>query len=543
MDFIFDNQNQRMNFNKIDELIQKKLVRIFLNLRYFLIFLYFLGATLNLESIAKVQMIAYYSGASLMLFWGILYELLLRKYKNADKEKEFIHRFNFITLFLDMSIVIGVFISNMVVSKDYAGIFWKNPVLLLIPVFYLMLASFFSFKKREAYFIGIYSIVGILICWYLSYRIGVDFVNTSMTFLPGSVNYTFPILISIFYLMFTFISANFVEFLRDIFTFLEKNYHRMDLTNKKLSMLNKKILSSTTEMENYIDFISNFSNKFMGEVQDQSAAMEQISATMEEIAQTSLRTTEMVSNEFKMIEEIQKDIKQLGNLLKEIDNGAEHLYEELLKTKNQSNEAIIASENLKKVMDLLKNSFEKVSEVTNIMKDIADRTNLLSLNASIEAARAGEHGKGFAVVAQEVSKLAENSVENAKNINKIIKESSKNLLNGENSVAISSNLIEVQNYNIESVLKFFQELKTKIQDQIKINQKFIDYLENLYKISKEIESYSKEQSLGIEEISKTVSQMERSIQKIVQKFINLNDQILGLKNLSESLKSSVSKED
>jgi methyl-accepting chemotaxis protein len=543
MDFIFDNQNQRMNFNKIDELIQKKLVRIFLNLRYFLIFLYFLGTTLNLESIAKVQMIAYYSGASLMLLWGILYELLLRKYKNSDKEKEFIHRFNFITLFLDMSIVIGVFISNVVVSKDYAGIFWKNPVLLLVPVFYLMLASFFSFKKREAYFIGIYSIVGILICWYLSYRIGVDFVNSSMTFLPGSVNYSFPILISIFYLMFTFISANFVEFLRDIFTFIEKNYQQMDLTNKKLSMLNKKILSSTTEMENYIDFISNFSNKFMGEVQDQSAAMEQISATMEEIAQTSLRTTEMVSNEFKMIEEIQKDIKQLGNLLKEIDNGAEHLYEELLKTKNQSNEAIIASENLKKVMDLLKNSFEKVSEVTNIMKDIADRTNLLSLNASIEAARAGEHGKGFAVVAQEVSKLAENSVENAKNINKIIKESSKNLLNGENSVAISSNLIEVQNYNIESVLKFFQELKTKIQDQIKINQKFIDYLENLYKISKEIESYSKEQSLGIEEISKTVSQMERSIQKIVQKFINLNDQILGLKNLSESLKSSVSKED
>jgi len=490
-----------------------------------------------------VQVIAYYSGSSLMLLWGILYELLLRKYKNSDKEKEFIHRFNFITLFLDMSIVIGVFISNVVVSKDYAGIFWKNPVLLLIPVFYLMLASFLSFKKREAYFIGIYSIVGILICWYLSYRIGVDFVNSSMTFLPGSVNYSFPILISIFYLMFTFISANFVEFLRDIFTFLEKNYHRMDLTNKKLSMLNKKILSSTTEMENYIDFISNFSNKFMGEVQDQSAAMEQISATMEEIAQTSLRTTEMVSNEFKMIEEIQKDIKQLGNLLKEIDNDAEHLYEELLKTKNQSNEAIIASENLKKVMDLLKNSFEKVSEVTNIMKDIADRTNLLSLNASIEAARAGEHGKGFAVVAQEVSKLAENSVENAKNINKIIKESSKNLLNGENSVAISSNLIEVQNYNIESVLKFFQELKTKIQDQIKINQKFIDYLENLYKISKEIESYSKEQTLGIEEISKTVSQMERTIQKIVQKFINLNDQILGLKNLSESLKSSVSKED
>jgi len=65
-------------------------------------------------------------------------------------------------------------------------------------------------------------------------------------------------------------------------------------------------------------------------------------------------------------------------------------------------------------MESLKVSFQSVSEVTNIMTDIADRTNLLSLNASIEAARAGEHGKGFAVVAQEVSKLADNSIENAK---------------------------------------------------------------------------------------------------------------------------------
>jgi methyl-accepting chemotaxis protein len=211
----------------------------------------------------------------------------------------------------------------------------------------------------------------------------------------------------------------------------------------------------------------------------------------------------------------------------------------LKKTKNQSNEAIQASDNLKKVMESLKVSFQSVSEVTNIMTDIADRTNLLSLNASIEAARAGEHGKGFAVVAQEVSKLADNSIENAKNINRIIKDSNKILLNGENSVGITTRLIELQNVNIESALKFFEELKIKIQNQIEVNHKFIQYLEELYKISKEIEGYSKEQTLGIEEISKTVSQMEKSIQKIVQKFLNLNDQITGLKNLSEGLRNIV----
>jgi methyl-accepting chemotaxis protein len=66
-------------------------------------------------------------------------------------------------------------------------------------------------------------------------------------------------------------------------------------------------------------------------VQDQSAAIEQISATMEEIAQNSLKTTEMVSNEYKMIEEIQRETKRLAELLKVIEKDSQHLLEELQK--------------------------------------------------------------------------------------------------------------------------------------------------------------------------------------------------------------------
>ncbi len=65
---------------------------------------------------------------------------------------------------------------------------------------------------------------------------------------------------------------------------------------------------------------------------------------------------------------------------------------------------------------------EKINKITEVIEKIANKTNLLSLNAAIEAARAGEHGKGFSVVAEEVGKLATNSAESSQEIARLVQE-------------------------------------------------------------------------------------------------------------------------
>ncbi|MCS3922726.1 methyl-accepting chemotaxis protein [Methanococcus voltae PS] len=120
----------------------------------------------------------------------------------------------------------------------------------------------------------------------------------------------------------------------------------------------------------------------------------------------------------KLVNDTIENMVKIAGSIKGNSNEGTHKVENATGTMNNIANVI---DNLSKSIGELGTESKKINEVTTLIKDVADQTGLLALNASIEAARAGEAGKGFAVVASEIKDLAEEIKKSVEDINKTIK--------------------------------------------------------------------------------------------------------------------------
>ncbi|HET7578649.1 MAG TPA: HAMP domain-containing methyl-accepting chemotaxis protein [Bacillales bacterium] len=174
--------------------------------------------------------------------------------------------------------------------------------------------------------------------------------------------------------------------------------------------------------------VSSVANDFSDDVQQTTYGAGQISQMMQEMASGSDVQLRGAEESTKVLEEMTNGIQSIAESASDVSNksvqakdeavqGREHIQ----RSKQQMVTIREVTEQAVDEINSLYRSSEEIGEIIEVITDIANQTNLLSLNAEIEAARAGEHGKGFAVVAGEVRKLAEQSEQSADKIVQLIR--------------------------------------------------------------------------------------------------------------------------
>lgn len=281
--------------------------------------------------------------------------------------------------------------------------------------------------------------------------------------------------------------------------------------------------------------ISSQSEEFTQSANEVREGSEQIAATMQELTTGAESQANSATTLMEMMETFNSKVLNANRDGEEIAETSRRVLQmsaegNMLMTKSVSQMEHIHQQVSEAVNDVkgLDGQTREISQLVQVIQEIASQTNLLSLNAAIEAARAGEHGKGFAVVADEVRKLSEQVAESVEQITTIV----NGILQGSDKVVASleSSYEEVQRgtEQIQETGKTFTNINkavTNVVERIQnISANLLDLTKNSGDMNRSIEevaSVAEETAAGVEETAAASQQSSSAMDEIAKNAVDL----------------------
>jgi methyl-accepting chemotaxis protein len=213
------------------------------------------------------------------------------------------------------------------------------------------------------------------------------------------------------------------------------------------------------------------------------------------------------------ISEVVTAIRQTSSAVNDISKSTESASNQAQESANIVNVGRAKMEQMVEVVNGIARNSEKINKITDVIEKIANKTNLLSLNAAIEAARAGEHGKGFAVVADEVGKLAASSADSTKEITLLIQQAVSEANRAVLAVREVSSDMERIVQSSSQTDGMLQRISAAVEEQTKTMEEINNSVSNLEKIAHTNSSASEELAASMIELSKVADSTRREIDK------------------------------
>ena len=268
----------------------------------------------------------------------------------------------------------------------------------------------------------------------------------------------------------------------------------------------EKQAGSSKNVSGEMNSAANIQSQSMTEL---NATVDQLSVSVNEIAQNATQLAGVVAD-------TKEDSDKVEDKMRTTVEVSEKGKADMESVGNALHNIEISIHNLEEAVDKVGTASGEIVDIIKLIGDIAEETNLLSLNASIEAARAGEAGRGFAVVASQIGVLAKNSADSVAHITSLINEINglvddavKQAGNSASDVESSADLIHTAVDTFDQIFQNIQETSHLIEDVVeKINQ--VD------QVATNVAAISEEQAASSDEIlatSESMLQQAKSISK------------------------------
>ncbi len=276
------------------------------------------------------------------------------------------------------------------------------------------------------------------------------------------------------------------------------------------------------------DAISDSANNLANTAQEVSRMASEVSNTIQQVAKGTEEQSARTNELSQIISEVRggsQGVYQRANETAEASNGAHStakgIHELAQKAVGQMGELSASIEDAARVVYSLGDKSQQIGNVVDIIRSIADQTNLLALNAAIEAARAGEAGRGFAVVADEVRKLAEGSAEASNQIAQIIQEiqtetssAVEAVRKGSEGVRQSSGVIDKVGEGLGQIMHavartqtLAREISETSQDQVKRSERGVKRLEDINAIAEETAASTQEVAASTQQATASMQEL------------------------------------